>query len=126
MIQRIQSLYLLFAIILIAIVFLAIKPVFPQQIGYVGLVILAGITSAVSLFLFKQRRKQMKLICAAVIELCAAIVVFCIAVYVQKDTISWSSCSVIVLSVVAILFNYLAWRAVRRDEMKVKSADRIR
>lgn len=126
MIQRIQSLYLLIAIIImvVAIVFfcnstdiLNAHAVFPCLSG------LSMILSTVALLKYTNRRLQMKMANLSIVILCVLIILPAIPIFNIEDQ---AILTFRIQCAVALLFNHMAWRAIRRDEKKVKDADRIR
>ena len=113
MIQRIQTIYLL-----LAVVVLVVGCVF-EPMGYnKGLTGgMAFLTLAV-VFLYKNRPTQEKL-CAV---LMAIGIVYYIALAVIHPILQWYT----VMPMVAVLFLFLARKGIIKDEKLVKSLDRIR
>lgn len=155
MIQRIQSLYLLLTTVLSA-VFLnghilrfAEGPRNSVYIGSEGLsitgntggpeilwiiigltvvVILIFLISLASIFLFKRRNIQMKLsgACIALVSLLAlSSVAYFILVKINYDGRILPGMNVLIIPLM-LLFSILAYRGIKKDEMLVKSLDRIR
>jgi hypothetical protein len=103
------------------------------------LILLAGLTiafAAFSIFLFKRRMVQVKIVMVAfMINLAYAFVVFFWAVDKYADTVknymhindmsvTWNTGAFLPLA--SLLFIFLAQRAIRKDEAKVRAADRLR
>ncbi|MDR1092159.1 MAG: DUF4293 domain-containing protein [Prevotella sp.] len=151
MIQRIQSVYLLLAALLMAAtVFcpllelagggkfiyiyssLGIGQLFGVQYPTWGVVFFAGLSALsalVNIFLYKKRKLQMK---AGILTL-LLILFFYLTFYVYFDTytakyeLTFSSLQFgLVLPVIALIFNVLAILRIKKDENLVKSLDRIR
>jgi hypothetical protein len=142
MIQRIQTIYLLIAAILIGLVFaLPVAQISANGQNYVltssgslhggilihnwvALVIL--IVHAIAIFSFKKRKNQIKVVVAAIILLVVQLGLFCYFAYIQLSnaTVEWKLAAVFPL--LAIIFDFLAIRTIRKDEALVRSLDRIR
>lgn len=159
MIQRIQSLYLLLATAIISLLYffpmaeyneisgnilvldnkgivnISENMVLINYYSILILIILTTLISIISIFLFKNRKLQMRLTIYNVIVL---IGMFGLIYYYYKIGINEvidkynieiisKSMSVFSLSpVIASFFNYLAYKRILRDEILVKSIDRIR
>ena len=152
MIQRIQTLYLLLATALMActlfmpiahvstaqgeLVLQAFKP-FGSEMAFgwlfAALFILATLLPLVTIFLFKYRKRQVGL-CAAegVLQLGAVVVILLfywliIPDILQEFTILSKSLGwAFIMPVAALIPTFLAGRAIFRDEVLVRSLDRIR
>lgn len=153
MIQRVQSLYLLLATALMACtLFLPIANVvtitgdtytltafswFGGGIGYAWvfalLFCIATLLPFITIFLFKNRKRQVGL-CAAegVLQLGALLVILLFYWMIIPDIfptgalISKSLGWALIMPVVALIPTFLAGRAIFRDEVLVRSLDRIR
>ncbi|MBS9773940.1 MAG: DUF4293 domain-containing protein [Tenacibaculum sp.] len=150
MIQRIQTLYLLFATIVSAIIvyFFYTWLVFSIKLptGYVPTIIdntfndgiyiyviallsVSALVSFITVFLFKKRPIQLKLCKLNILVNILLLGVFC---YYLSLTLSGGSSLlkkdilVIISSLSSILFLFLANRAIKRDDDLVKSVDRLR
>lgn len=103
------------------------------------LILLASLTIAVaalSIFLFRSRMRQVKIVMIAfMINLVYAFVVFFWAVDKYADvvrnymhlsdmSVTWTLGAY--APIVSLLFIFLAQRAIRKDEAKVRAADRLR
>jgi len=155
MIQRIQTLYLLLTILtsglfltgsflefrndtgeLIKITFMGIY----RSVGGNGfeltlklipmtvLILLIPLLSAVTVFLYKKRKLQLK---AASVIIVIAIVLIILTVYYVFIVISRFKVDLVMtikmfLPVVIMLFAILAFRAIKKDEDLVRSYDRLR
>ena len=140
MIQRIQSVYLLLVTVLLVV---AICMPVGQFIGADGVtahvfkplgVALAdgGFQSTWGLFgifLFRNRMLQIRMTIFSSILLIGYYIAFCVFMFILKGDLDatafqlgWALC----LPVVAIILNYLAFRAIYKDEVMVKAADRLR
>lgn len=150
MIQRIQTVYLLLTTgLLIASMCLpmgtfigmdalstyTLKPLGLEYNGELystwamfGILLLATIVIVGTIFLFKNRMLQIRMTIFSSILLIGYYLTFLAFMFVLKDElnatfrISWALC----LPLVSIIFNYLAIRAIGRDEVMVKAADRLR
>ena len=152
MIQRIQTLYLLLATALMActlfmpiahvstaqgeLVLQAFKP-FGSEMAFgwlfAALFILATLLPLVTIFLFKYRKRQVGL-CAAegVLQLGSVIVILLFYWVIIPDilpaevlltkSLGWA----FIMPIVALIPTFLAGRAIFRDEVLVRSLDRIR
>ncbi len=152
MIQRIQTIYLLLGII--ALVVCMCIPV-ATYIGLDGLalsfdnlgidtaeagrnnscwgmfaiLLLSAIIALGTIFLFKNRMLQIRMSIFNILLLIgyyATFVAFIIAYNKQLADFSFSLCFGACLPFVAIIFYYLAIRAIGKDEVMVKAADRLR
>lgn len=150
MIQRIQSVYLLLvAVVLIASMCLPVghftaadgmpyvfKPLglegsnlFQSTWGMFGILLLSTIIAVCTILLFKNRMLQIRMSIFNSILLVGYYLTFLAFLFVLKDSlnassfqVSWGMC----LPLIAIILNYLAIRAIGRDEVMVKAADRLR
>src|SRR5574344_1844649 len=150
MIQRIQSIYLAVAAIAASIVaslnvgtfikddrqyvydLWTITENIPQgtqitQVFYIGLMAIAiALLSLICLFLYKNRPRQMK-ICQLLLAL-NLIWIFLLLYVIPEYTIGsevtfnqWMS-----ISFLPIIMTWFAYKSIRKDEAKVKAADRLR
>lgn len=149
MIQRIQTIYLLLvAGLLIASMCLpvgyfvgaegipsAFKPlgiefggVFNSTWGMFGILLLSTIVAVATIFLFRNRMLQIRMTIFNSILLVGYYLTFLAFLFAMKSDLgaayqlAWSLC----LPLVAIVLNVLAIRAIGRDEVMVKAADRLR
>jgi hypothetical protein len=113
MIQRIQSVYLLLAAVLLVVCFL-----FDEGMQPSGLTLCLAVVSLVDIFLFKNRNLQAR-ICLAVMF---AGIVYYIFMAVKQPIIGWYSA----LPMAAVLLHFLARKRILMDEKLVRSLDRIR
>lgn len=94
---------------------------------FVLLVLVAFISSA-SIFLFKHRMLQARLSVFSSLVLVGYYIVFGIFVYVFKSryavdfTLSWTAA----FPVVGLVLDYMAFRNIMKDELIVRSLDRLR
>lgn len=154
MIQRIQTLYLLVATALMSVVLFAPLAWFGGEAGefelhafaletiggeavqstvYMGIVLaLACVLPLVTIFLFRRRLLQIRLCVVEMVLLLGALAMEGVYYF-----LSWRVFSdiafhtqglkpAIALPLICMLFTYLALRAIFRDEMLVRAADRIR
>jgi hypothetical protein len=153
MIQRIQTIYLLIATILMAItIFTPIAQFFDgtqeytltafalkdaagvtaQSTIYMGILLaLAGVLPFVVIFLFKNRQLQIRLCAAEIVLLVGSLVVMGIYYYLSarlfESVNGLGSLKLgMIMPLIAIVFVALATRAIFRDEVLVRSLDRIR
>lgn len=147
MIQRIQTLYLLIAAILMAVT--AFSPILQLEGDNIlfsygimeaenlvkptwGIVTMAGLSallSFVAIFLFKNRKKQknITLVSTLVVVIYYVTALVYLASYLENIFSVISAVAYgILLPVVAIIFLLLALRGINKDEKLVKSLNRIR
>lgn len=135
MIQRIQSVYLALAIVLnLSVVF---TPIFNRGLedpqlwigaGFIGLAVLSVLLTAVVLGLFKNRQKQISLIKPAML-LQVGSCAFGLGILFSMGGIGrylWDEALGCLLLLAALAAQFLAMRAIRKDEELVRSIDRIR
>jgi hypothetical protein len=152
MIQRIQSLYLLAAIILMAVGLFSPIGRFVAADGSVagvfynlcvkqaggaedfspwalGVLLLATIVlSAVCIFSYKKRMLQTRFCIFSMLLLVGYAIAYGVFAYIIKGNMhatfapDWRAA----FPVVSIVLEYLAWRNILKDEMIVRSLDRIR
>lgn len=153
MIQRIQTVYLLFASVLMLLMlffpwvkFLAgeelytfyfngvkvLKESHPEMVVQTWtlavLTIVIALISFVMIFLYKKRALQMRLSIYNMILMVALVgLIFYYAFTVSQElnAITYYSFPV-VFPVIAIVLTYLAFRSIRKDELLIKSYDRLR
>lgn len=147
-IQRIQSVYLIIAIILMVV--FAFFPALTFELGgrqfvygaleagKVGvthidplmlmLVVLISLLAFIDIFLFKNLQRQMTVCFVNIIIALAMIIAICIQAFVVGNregwTVSWQWYAL--LPVFAIIFMMLAHKAMSRDKKKLLDADRLR
>lgn len=152
MIQRIQTLYLLaVAALMAAAVFtplayfaagveeyklfaFALKSATNEYSTlYMGVIVaLAAIVPFMNIFLFKNRLLQIRLCAVELVLLLGSAVFMAIYYFLSNRMFSQLEFSAhgmhiaIIFPLIAIILDYLALRAIFRDEMLVKSLDRIR
>lgn len=113
MIQRIQTIYLLLAAIV-----LVVGCVF-EPLGYFkGLTGSMAVLALVVVFLYKNRPLQIKT-CAVLI---AIGIIYYIALAVVQPVLEWYA----VMPMVAVLLLFMARKRIVKDEKLVRSLDRIR
>ena len=151
MIQRKQSVYLLVAVIVLICALclplgyfvgadqvdaLAFKPLGVIQAdgsllstwGVFSLLLLSAVVSFCTIFLFRNRRLQMRMIVFNVVVLVAYFFVLLLFISTLKSDLNssfqlnWALC----LPVGDIILNGLAFGSIRQDDQLVKAADRIR
>ena len=149
MIQRIQTLYLLIATALMAVaIFTPVAQFFDgtqeytltafalkdaagvtaQPALYMGILLaLAGLLPFIVIFLFKNRQLQIRLCGAEIVLLLGSVIVMGIYFYLSTRLFDVSSLKIgIAMPLIAIIFVALAIRSIFRDEVLVRSLDRIR
>ncbi|MBE6210907.1 MAG: DUF4293 family protein [Rikenellaceae bacterium] len=153
MIQRIQTLYLLIATALLAVtIFTPIAHFFDgtqeytltafalkdatgataQPALYMGILLaLAGILPFIVIFLFKNRQLQIRLCAAEIVLLIGSAVVMGIYCYLSARLFDAANGFIsieigVAMPLIAIVFVALAIRSIFRDEVLVRSLDRIR
>lgn len=147
MIQRIQSVYLLVAGIVLAFGFCvpivtfsdkaslnasALTDISGEYIstpwGVLFFSVLSIITALYTIFSYKNRHRQIILtnvLLGFILFLCICIVAYSWA-YGIKNEISFSPAYGMVLPILAYILGWLARRSIRKDEELVRAADRIR
>ena len=113
MIQRIQTIFLLLAVILTAIC-----AVFDEELVGRLLAIVMSIVALMAIFLYKNRPRQ-AVVCSLVM---AVGIVFYIVLAVKQPDMDWF----LALPLAAVLMTFLARKAIMKDEKLVRSLDRIR
>lgn len=154
MIQRIQTLYLLVVTALMAVVLFAPLAWFGGEAGefelhafaleatggetvqstvYMGIVLaLACVLPFVTIFLFRRRLLQIRLCVVEMVLLLGSLAMEGVYYFLSWRVFSDMAFHtqglkpVIALPLVCMLLTYLALRAIFRDEMLVRAADRIR
>ena len=152
MIQRIQSLYLLAVAALMATAFFTPLAYFAAGVEeyklyafslqgaqesystiYMGVIVaLAAIIPFVNIFLFKNRLLQIRLCAVELMLLVGSAIFMAIYYFLSNRMFSQLEFSAhgfhiaIIFPLIALVLDYLALRAIFRDEMLVKSLDRIR
>ncbi len=129
MIQRIQSVYLLLVTALLTTnIFLPGAGLNYTPWGQLAILILGALVSFATIFLFKNRKLQIRMCIFNMLIMTGYYIVFLLFVLMAKSNIqapfqfSFGLC----LPLIAMILNYLAIRAIRKDEDKVRAADRIR
>ena len=113
MIQRIQTIYLLIPTILGSIAILAIKNLSFETILILGI---GSFLNLFSIFLFKKRNLQI-----ATIFISSLIFPYLLFTFIKNfDLVLLGIC------VASCLFNYLAFKGIKKDIELLKNADRIR
>lgn len=153
MIQRIQSIYLLLAAAVDAVLFFVpvasfisadniipfyafgidfeISIKFISELAAVPLIVLVSMVvllPLINIFLFKKRKLQMRLcIFAILLNLgLVGLLYFYISTFAGELLASIQYNYPAVMPLIAVVLNYLAFRAVRKDEALIRSIDRIR
>ena len=152
MIQRIQSVYLLLVAILMVVALClpvgqfigpdgiaahVFKPLgvtladgnFQSTWGLFGILLLSAIIALCTIFLFRNRMLQVRMTVFGSLLLIGYYIAFFAFMFILKNDLNamafqlgWALC----LPAVCIILNYLAFRAIYRDELMVKAADRLR
>jgi hypothetical protein len=154
MIQRIQSLYLLLSAILSSV--LLFTPLSDirlaggvtlkyfsygfQHAGQTGnfmhsalpiifLLAIVSVVSFVCIFLYKKRKIQIRLCWLSILLLILLAIIICLNYYsIQQEfgTASASIIGILIIPVLNILALLMAYRGIHKDELLVKSYDRLR
>ncbi|MDR0988379.1 MAG: DUF4293 domain-containing protein [Prevotellaceae bacterium] len=151
MIQRIQSVYLLLVtLLLIAAMCLPVGSfvapdgtllseftplgitlpggTFHYTWGLLAILLLSTLIAGCTLLLYRNRMLQVRMVIFNSILLAGYYVVFVVFMLLLKSDlgagyhIGWALC----LPAVSLILNYLAFRAIYRDEVMVRAADRLR
>ncbi|MDE6396869.1 MAG: DUF4293 domain-containing protein [Muribaculaceae bacterium] len=131
-IQRIQTVWLLIA--LIFMVFIGIRPLATTSLGPVTLSdmpvlliidILIGVLLFLSIFMFKNLRLQKKVTVLSMVMMVVLGVVSAFFLYnnCPDATIEWGGG--LVLLIFALIFGFLAYRGMTKDERKLKASDSL-
>lgn len=151
MIQRIQTVYLLIATVLLIVTmcqpvgsfvagegsvydFMNYGIKFPDGTisstswGMFALLILSAIVSFGTIFIFKNRILQIRMTVFNSIILIGYYITFIVFMFVLKGKLeaSYQLSWALALPLVCIILNYLAIRAIGKDEFMIKAADRLR
>ena len=147
MIQRIQTLYLLLAVAALVVAMclpmafmvepsgkvelmnnlgVTMSSEYQTTWGLFAILMIAAIASTGAIFLFKNRMKQLRFTIFSSIMCIGYYLAFFAFYLILKDDaiefrINWPLC----LALVALIFNYLAIRAIGRDEAMVQASDRL-
>lgn len=151
MIQRIQSVYLLLTtVLLLSAAFLPVGQLIGEDLitvhvfrplgvsladggfqstwGLFGILLLSAIVAGCTIFLYRNRMLQIRMTVFSSILLVGYYIALAVFAYVLSSDLqvsfqlSWALC----LPLVGIILNYLAFRGIYRDEVTVKSIDRLR
>lgn len=147
-IQRIQTLYLLIAAILMAV--FAFFPALTFELGgrefvygalaagkvgvthidplMLTLVVLIALFAIIDIFLYKNLQRQMTFCFADIILGLAMLVAICIQAYIVSGkeglTLTWQW--YLILPILSIIFLMLAHKAMSRDKKMLRDSDRLR
>ena len=145
MIQRIQTLYLLLVVVLgtLLCVFSPVQFLLPEATEYVSLhamdkwpmavmTMAVPVLALVTIFLFKRRTLQIRLCAVEMVLLLGVLILYGLYYWFTIKSFEnftldhlqfgWAA----PMPVVALILTYLASRAIFKDEMLVRSLDRIR
>lgn len=107
---------------------IAVKGQFHSTWGVLAVLLLSMIISFATIFMYRNRMLQIRMTIFCSVLLVGYYLAFLAFMFMLKSDleasfrISWALC----LPLVAIILNYLALRAIGRDEVMVKAADRLR
>lgn len=96
--------------------------------GMFAILLLSAIISFATIFLFKNRMLQIRMTVFSSVLLIGYYLTFIVFMFILKGRLdagfhlSWGLC----LPLISIILNYLAIRAIGKDEILVKAADRLR
>ena len=131
MIQRKQTLWLLLAAISVLLIFYFPFGITAKTLGMLG--ILACILSIITIFLFKNRPLQIKLIWATILETIGILV---LQFYIANNSVEGNKLVVGILGsniylgifvpLLTLFFLILAVMGIRQDEKLVRDTDRLR
>lgn len=135
MIQRIQTLHLLAAIIIgvICIIKYLCTPILfsePNVVSFahylnIGILLISIVLSSWSIFLFKNRPLQMRIVMLSVFFLILYYLIVIVCFFSHSITEPWSNIW-FYLPILCIFFNIMAKKRIKYDENLVRSADRLR
>ncbi|HIZ06244.1 MAG TPA: DUF4293 domain-containing protein [Candidatus Phocaeicola gallistercoris] len=150
MIQRIQTIYLLIIVVLMVMIMSLPMGYFYTETSIIQLSslslrsgedvisnspwpmfvisIIVAIITFITIFSYKIRQLQIRLTSYSILFLIGYYIVFALLVWKMTTTYSYKfSCSwAICLPLISIILGWMAIRAIKKDEMLVKSYDRIR
>jgi glucan phosphoethanolaminetransferase (alkaline phosphatase superfamily) len=155
MLQRIQTLYLLAATVLMSLVlFLPLAEIAPEGIGYYSVVskgwyltsgeitelamatwpvfilaLVLALLPLINIFLYKNRKLQLRISVYSIIlafGLIGLIYYYFVIGFRQLDEPVYVLRFPLVVPAIFIILIYLAFRGIRKDEILVRSMDRIR
>ena len=153
MIQRVQSLYLFFSVLGMALmlIFPIAKLIGPGEISYEylfygivtsgdqGEVVISAIplacllaaiplVSLTTLFLFRYRILQIRLCVFNILLMIGALILTWYYTYLAGKTLNVEALFSFpaIMPLLAAILSYLAFRGIRRDELLIRSVDRIR
>jgi hypothetical protein len=107
---------------------IAVKEQFHSTWGVLSILLLSTIISFATIFMYRNRMLQIRMTIFCSVLLVGYYLTFLTFMFMLKSDleasfrISWALC----LPLVAIILNYLAIRAIGRDEVMVRAADRLR
>ena len=145
MIQRIQTIYLFLAALCFGSLFTLPFAISSEPVPYLmsdlvyditdhpvlmGITILGVVLSVVSIFMFKKRATQQKLVQALII-MCIFLPLVAILLIYNEATSAPASAMIsdkfgVFMPLIALVLSVLAWRGIRKDDGIVKSMDRLR
>lgn len=139
-IQRIQTLFLLLAVVFMAVFCLtpiatldvaesaeSFSPVFVKDAPvFMVLNIVIAVLLFIGIFLFKNLKRQISVTVASMVLICASIVTFGIILYAGMPDahIIWTGG--VLLLVAALICAFLAYRGMKKDRKLLSSYDRLR
>ncbi len=152
MVQRIQTVFLLGAVISLAMmIFLPLAEILTDDGVYytyissglrkeggdivfpsmpvISLIVVTALLSLGNIFLFKNRKLQIRFCVYGIIlnfGLIGLLYYFWVMMFRQLDVDSYFLKLPLALPAAAIIFTYLAFRGIRKDEILIRSIDKIR
>lgn len=130
-IQRIQTVWLLVA--LVFMIFIGIRPLASTAAGPLMLTdmpvllvidILIGILLFLSIFMFKNLKLQKKVTILSMVMMAVLGVASTFFIYNSQDAaIEWGGG--LILLIFALIFGFLAYRGMSKDERKLKASDSL-
>ncbi|MDR1764007.1 MAG: DUF4293 domain-containing protein [Dysgonamonadaceae bacterium] len=124
MIQRVQTIYLLFATLLSA--FQSVWSFRHCDWTGLGFAVAACLIALISIFLYKNRKRQAGFVIALAIIAVLAVAEAVTAAFIQKSAFDLDFWYYTGQAVIVFLLATAAYRAIRKDEKLVRSLDRIR
>lgn len=152
MIQRIQSVYLLAVTILLAVSLCMpvgqfvgtdgvtvhlFKPLgvsladgaFQSTWGLFGILLLGAVIAFCTIFLYRNRMLQVRMTVFGSLLLVGYYIAFLVFMFILKGELGAMAFQVhwaLSFPAISIILNYLSFRAIYRDELMVRAADRLR
>lgn len=117
--QRIQTLYMVTALVIIVL-----AACFAKEIPYVVLLVLGGLCNLLPVFMFKHRMIQMRIVIFGAVVLLGLQIWMAFDYFTAADNVEFNYSMVV--PIIAAILDFLAVRGIMSDELLVRSAGRLR